>query len=141
MDLVVTMLTRVKRNDMRCKDCRVDFSESVLNLVALLVETRPVWCKDLVRGAGMGRYSILTVEMLEELFQSCLAQDPGLEAGGGSAEAVVRIVDGFPEWESTAEDMRNRLGRVKGKLREESGRGFYGIYRPIEGLPFCLVPS
>lgn len=147
LDLTVTMLRRIEKERMRCEECGVDFSGSVLNLIALLVERRPVWCKDLVKGSGMGRYSMLTVEMLEELFQRLLVQastESGTVSGRRDAEMVVKIVDGFPEWESKAMDMRNRLGRVKEKFEEQRGGselGFYGVYRPIEGLPFCLVPS
>lgn len=142
LDLVVAMLTRIEKDDMRCEACGVNFSGSVLNLVALLVETRPGWCKELVKGGGMGRYSMLTKEMLEELFNKLLVQGPELEVDNtGKAKMVVRITEGFPEWASMAEDMQNRLDRVKKEFVEESQGWFYGIYRPIEGLPFCLVPS
>lgn len=132
---------------MRCEDCGVDFSGSVLNLIALLVERRPAWCKDLVKGRGMGRYSMLTIALLEEWFQRLLAQPPtefGTAGRRRYAETVARIVDGFPEWASEAMDMRSRLGSIKEKFveqREGGIVGVYGIYRPVEGLPFCLVPS
>lgn len=142
LDLAVTMLTRIEKDDMCCEVCGVNFSESALNLVALLVETQPGWCKDLVKGGGMGRYSMLTKEMLEELFNKFLVQGPELEVdNSGKAKMVVRIAEGFPEWASMAEDMRSRLDRVKKEFPEKSEGWFYGIYRPIEGLPFCLVPS
>lgn len=136
------MLTRIEKDEMCCEACGVNFSESVLNLVALLVESRPGWCKDLVKGGGMGRYSMLTKEMLEELFNKFLVQGPELEVdNSGKAKMVVRIAEGFPEWASMAEDMRSRLDRVKKEFPGESEGWFYRIYRPIEGLPFCLVPS
>lgn len=141
------MLRRIEKERMRCEECGVDFSGSVLNLIALLVERRPAWCKDLVKGRGMGRYSMLTIEMLEEHFQRLLvgsSTESGTVGGRRDAEMVVKIVDGFPEWAGKAMDMRNRLDRDRGKFEEECGGGevrFYEIYRPIEGLPFCLVPS
>lgn len=138
------MLRRIEKERMRCEECGVDFSGSVLNLIALLVERRPAWCKDLVKGRGMGRYSMLTVEMLEEHFQRLLvgsSTESGIVGGKRDAEMVVRIVDGFPEWASKAMDMRNRLGRDKQERCGGDEVGFYGIYRPIEGLPSCLVPS
>lgn len=138
------MLMRIEKDDMRCEDCGVDFSRSVLNLVALLVERRPRWCKDLVKGKGMGRYSVLTVEMLEELFRGLLAQgsEPETADKRGDTEMVVRIIDGFPEWASKAAEMRSRLNRAKkiGGEDEDDRKGFYGIHRPVEAVPFCLVP-
>lgn len=143
LDLAVTMLTRIKNDNMCCNDCGVDFSESILTLVALLVGRRPVWCKDLVKGGGMGRYSMLTLEILEAVFEKIIMSAESNRRG--LAGLVVRVVMAFPEWEEKGQVMKRRVETIRKELGKGDGegeneKGFYGIYRPIDGVPFCLVP-
>lgn len=91
---------------------------------------------------------MLTIEMLETVFGKLLeqAQERELseEEPKASAEMIVRIVEVFPEWQGKVVGMRKKLEKVKGKPRGSegwAGKGFYGVYRPIEGVAFCLVPS
>ena len=91
---------------------------------------------------------MLTIEILENMFETQLEETYETkqmeEDHRELAGMIVRIADVFPEWELKVADMRRKLEIAKTIARERgryTGLGFYGVYRPIEGVPFCLVPN
>jgi hypothetical protein len=122
-----------------CPVCHSVLDSHITGILVLLLQTRPEWQKDMLKEMGLGKYSFLEFQALEkkviELMNNGRLED---------AEAVLKVVETFVDWEAKAAVLRKKLERGihaagGAKKVENSGTGWYRVVRLAEGGVGVLV--
>lgn len=131
MELVSALLKHIDEWKNLCDQCDTEVEKPIFELVNALLTKRTIWRRDLLESSGAGRYSILTLGLLEGAFERLAEKGLGL--------LVVNVVDLFPEWETEAAAMKRVMREHPAPINDEGNKPTYRAHVPMDGMPPVLI--